>query len=467
MTQPAVTQQNLIFLNHANPEDNDFTLWLGARLASVGYSVWSDVTKLIGGEIFWDNIEVAIRQHSAKVVSIFSRAGAQKNGFKNELSLALAVEKKQSLTDFVIPLRLDALDFSDFPPEIIRRNAIDFSSAWQDGLGRLLKKLELDGAPRSEGLDADALSNWSKALLKIDADIVSKEEPAISNWLEVVRPPPAIVVSRISTGASAITPELLPWPVEFKGEFVYSFARLERRNAGRFEQFNELDLQYFLSGGSGVELSIGRQDAHNIVVSLLRQAWDRFARSRGLQKKEFTSGRAGYFVTLGQQGTSRTSFVGPTGVAGSRALIGYSQKRAVNWHYAPELLPMVGKTNRFSIKPHVLFSEDGDTPITDVARAHRLRRGFCKNWWQDRWRDLMLAYLAYLSGRKESIEVPLSDSFTLLLSAKPTIYISPVTAVAPGIEQEREDDDQLADEAADDLDDDEEDDDLLEEGYPG
>lgn len=466
MTQPAATQRSLIFLSHANPEDNDFTLWLGARLASAGYSVWSDVTKLIGGEIFWDNIEVAIRQHSAKVVSIFSKAGAQKSGFKDELSLALAVEKKQGLTDFVIPLRLDDRDFSDFPPEIIRRNAIDFSNGWQDGLGRLFKKLELDGAPRSEGPDADALSNWSKSLLKIDADIVSEEELTISNWLEVVRPPPAIVVSRIRTSASAAGPKPPAWPTEVKGEFVYSFARLERRDLGGFEQFSELDLQHFLSGGSGVMLSIGRQDAHNIVVSLLRQAWDRFARSRGLQRKDFTSGRAGYFIPLREQGISRTSFVGPTGVAGSRALIGYSPKRAVNWHYAPELLPMVGRTIRFSIKPHVLFSEDGSTPLTDIARAHRLRRGFCKNWWQDRWRDLMLAYLAYLSGGKESIELPLSNSVNLLLSAKPTIYTSPVTAVAPGSEQEPGDDDQAADEAADDLDDDE-DEDLLDEGYRG
>jgi hypothetical protein len=43
-----------VFVSHANPQQNDFARWLSAELANVGYEVWSDVTKLIGGEIFWD-----------------------------------------------------------------------------------------------------------------------------------------------------------------------------------------------------------------------------------------------------------------------------------------------------------------------------------------------------------------------------------------------------------------------------
>jgi TIR domain len=43
----------IVFISHANPEDNDFTTWLAARLALAGYEVWSDITKLIGGEVFW------------------------------------------------------------------------------------------------------------------------------------------------------------------------------------------------------------------------------------------------------------------------------------------------------------------------------------------------------------------------------------------------------------------------------
>jgi len=53
--------RNMIFVSHANPEDNLFTRWLALRLAREGYPVWSDLTKLLGGEDFWRDIEVAIR----------------------------------------------------------------------------------------------------------------------------------------------------------------------------------------------------------------------------------------------------------------------------------------------------------------------------------------------------------------------------------------------------------------------
>ncbi|MDZ4058210.1 MAG: toll/interleukin-1 receptor domain-containing protein, partial [Polynucleobacter sp.] len=52
-------RRNLIFISHANPENNEFSRWLGLQLANEGYEIWSDVTKLIGGEQFWDSIEQA------------------------------------------------------------------------------------------------------------------------------------------------------------------------------------------------------------------------------------------------------------------------------------------------------------------------------------------------------------------------------------------------------------------------
>jgi len=62
--------RRIVFISHSNPQDNDFTTWLAARLASARYEVWSDVTKLIGGEVFWKDIEEAIRLHTLKFVSL-------------------------------------------------------------------------------------------------------------------------------------------------------------------------------------------------------------------------------------------------------------------------------------------------------------------------------------------------------------------------------------------------------------
>ena len=81
---PAGLGRRLVFISHANPEENDFVRWLGVQLASAGYEVWSDVTKLIGGELFWDDIEDAIRHHTAKFILVVSAAALNKEGVKDE-----------------------------------------------------------------------------------------------------------------------------------------------------------------------------------------------------------------------------------------------------------------------------------------------------------------------------------------------------------------------------------------------
>ena len=49
-------ERRLVFISHANPEDNEFTSWLGTRLTAAGYEVWADVFRLIAGEVFWRDI---------------------------------------------------------------------------------------------------------------------------------------------------------------------------------------------------------------------------------------------------------------------------------------------------------------------------------------------------------------------------------------------------------------------------
>ena len=44
-------ERELVFISHANPEDNSFTLWLASRLRAAGYLVWSDLTQLFGGRL--------------------------------------------------------------------------------------------------------------------------------------------------------------------------------------------------------------------------------------------------------------------------------------------------------------------------------------------------------------------------------------------------------------------------------
>ena len=47
-----------IFISHATPEDNEFTIWIASRLEMLGYKVWIDKKELLGGERFWPTIQI-------------------------------------------------------------------------------------------------------------------------------------------------------------------------------------------------------------------------------------------------------------------------------------------------------------------------------------------------------------------------------------------------------------------------
>jgi hypothetical protein len=96
----------VVFISHANPEENDFARWLAAQLANAGYEVWTDIAKLIGGEIFWDDIEDAIRNHSAKCVVVVSKASSKKPGVLDEVAVAVGTERSAKIPNFVVPIRL-------------------------------------------------------------------------------------------------------------------------------------------------------------------------------------------------------------------------------------------------------------------------------------------------------------------------------------------------------------------------
>ena len=72
--------RNMIFLSHATPEDNEFARWLALQLANEGYAVWCDLTKLLGGEDFWKDIQEAIRTRSVRFLFVLSRSSNTKDG---------------------------------------------------------------------------------------------------------------------------------------------------------------------------------------------------------------------------------------------------------------------------------------------------------------------------------------------------------------------------------------------------
>ncbi|MGH9893533.1 MAG: hypothetical protein ACREA0_16405, partial [bacterium] len=97
------------------------------------------------------------------------------------------------------------------------------------------------------------------------------------------------------------------------------------------------------------------------------------------------------------------------------------------WHFGLQAKPVVAPTLAYTMKGHVLFSDDRERIWDSATALHRARRSQCRNWWNDRWRDLILATLSWLAGGARDIELPVSSSTALRVSATPELYRSPVS----------------------------------------
>lgn len=109
-----------------------------------------------------------------------------------------------------------------------------------------------------------------------------------------------------------------------------------------------------------------------------------------------------------------------------RLLVGRSERRQLFWHLGLNI--QFSATGRFvQIRLRIVFTTDGlRTPIS-TERMKTARRAFCKNWWNDRWRSLMLALASWMAEGKELIVIHSGQGGQLALNAWPHQFDIPVS----------------------------------------
>lgn len=435
--------RNTIFISHANPEDNDFVIWLSARLVSAGYEVWSDLGKLMGGEEFFDTIEDVIRNSAAKIIAVLSQTAQTKKNFLDEINCAVGVERSQNLENFVIPVRVDGIPFDQVRANLARKNIIDFSKNWADGLSLLLKAFARDQVPKI----STPITHTN--FLRLDSNqaqsiILSKPELLISNWLPIKQWPGDIVFYEIDAPADKINAIIreLPFPafrhLRLIGSCAEIFALQEYILSYTLKERARIPFDQFLESGSS-DLGIKRREAHNFTTSLIRQAWDKHASARNLKPYETASGSIAWFFPKGLLESDKLTFTDLEGKQRRKNLIGWSKKRQVFWHYGVELKASVGALPHVTVKAHIIFTTDGITPIASKERMHILRRSFCKSWWNDRWRDLLLAFTAWLSEGKETINFAVGVNNIIQIEGLPIKLNCPFSVEEDASEEVSED----------------------------
>ena len=439
-------ERRLVFISHANPEDNDFASWLGTRLAAAGYEVWTDVLNLLGGETFWRNIGTTIREDAVVVIVALSRASYQKDGVLDEVALAVNTGRKLSKEKFIIPVRLDDLPFSDFPEQLIRLNAIDFSLNWADGFSQLLKRLEDTQVPKLISDFGEVLATWQNFKLRQSAVTSDTPESVFSNWFQISSLPSHINFSRFKASQKAMECAFSEFqsptvPYERLAVSFADTATLQKEISSNIplEYAYRVPLEELLSGQATDGPQISWWDARNMVTGLLRQAWEHFMRSQGLLLCEFAHGSA-WFIPLDLIEGNVVAFQDKNGKRRQRRLVGRSERREVYWHFAVSGKVSLDDPQHITLRPHVVFTQDGRTPLDSKARTDRLRKSFCKNWWNDRWRDLIRAFATVLANEREEFSLLLGGDAVATIAASQMSFDAPLSIAENGLVSAAEED---------------------------
>jgi hypothetical protein len=125
----------------------------------------------------------------------------------------------------------------------------------------------------------------------------------------------------------------------------------------------------------------------------MRQHWDRALARRGLARFEFAAGKVGWFFPDGLVSGSVKAEIGEI-LRVNRVLSGKFKER--RWHLCLIGRPRLWPDPLFRIHANVTVSKDGRQPLPGET-THGIRRRLTRSWWNDKWRDLLLAGTNWLS----------------------------------------------------------------------
>ena len=437
--------KDTIFLSHANPEDNEFTLWLALQLSKEGYPVWCDLTDLLGGEDIWKDAEKVIREKTVKFLYVLSKKSNEKLGPRNELQTALNTNKQSDIKDFVIPLLVDDLQHSAMNIQLSNLNAIGFKQGWAAGLTALLEKLEKDNVPKNSSFNSNKVSEWWRSHFESDRWLVNEPEEYLSNWFSIEKLPEKIffhLILRRGVG-----------PIEFKGDFLFpafnheqyivSFAKKSNLEGSVPEPYYikdsiEVETQVLIDGKVQ---KIFKPQARIILSYLLNLGWLQMIGRKNLPMYSLSNNKfCGYFSKRVLP-DSKVNFKNINGKQTSRKLIGHIGIRkqmkaggtgAIRYsHFGVSARPMFYPKLGFVIYPHVLFSDDGINIWPDKNKLQKARRRYCSLWWNEHWRDKTLATMGWLADNSSSIELKMGSEVSISVMSSPVLFKSPVSYRVP------------------------------------
>ena len=413
--------RDTLFISHATPEDNEFAIWLASRLEMLGYKTWIDKEGLLGGEKFWETIQNVIRDKAIKVLFVYSnnicdKSGNLKNGIYKEWSYAESIASQYTLIDFIIPLHLGStVPYNVFIGANLI-NHIPFDLNWAEGLKQLMKKLEKDNVPKIQEVSESSFSEWYENEYISNCSIIPKTELYYTSWWQVEKLPTVFYMYQFHNEKQAIEIQKLneKTPISRQANIISSFdehlSYTITRDNEEFDVKPESVFKYtLLQIIEGFESDIFPQhkDVENYFKRLLNNIIVQLFKRKGLWKTELSNKKYAFYLPL-YKNQKPIKFHYPYSdlkKAPKRKSIVGKYENIGFWHFAISnqsvLFPFVG----FSLKSHLIFTTDGFRIIDDSKKAHSYRRKKGKRFFNEEWRDMMLAFLQYLKDEDNEIKI--------------------------------------------------------------
>ena len=154
---------------------------------------------------------------------------------------------------------------------------------------------------------------------------------------------------------------------------------------------------------------------------------------RGLSAYELANGSKAWWVPSGFLPEDKIHFVKPGGRKGWRQLVGRDNPRHVYWHVGFSAKPVLNPPLHLVLRPHVILTEDGKTPLDDPKRMNSLRRGVCKSWFNARWRDLVAGFAQWIGDGEMMLRLPMGTTEMAIIATRPFLFSAPMSLAVEAI----------------------------------
>lgn len=435
--------RDTIFISHATPADNEFSIWIASRLEMLGYKTWIDKEGLLGGERFWATIQKAI-DRSVKVLLVYSKnivtqEGILRQGIEDEIEYAKSIAAQYKLDDYIIPLHIDDAPYN-LAIGLPNINHIPFNTNWADGLKQLIKKLEKDSIPRNFTDDKSSFSEWYENEYISNCSIISQKELFYTSWWSAVDMPNQFYMYQFSNAAQARAIRDLnkAIPISLLSNVLSGFDNnlnfIVERDSEQIEIKPEQTFSFSLSDilyGFESDKFPQHRDVENHFKRLLYCTIANLFRSKGLWKYEMSNRRLAYYLPRYDK-LKKIEFIYPFNKRKKAKSILGKFEDIGTWHYAISIQPIIFPFIGFSIKSHILFTSDGFKIIDDDKKLHSYRRKKGKRFFNEEWRDLQLAFLQQLKDSESEIKIQVSlNEQKLKMKEWPETFWSEVGYIDP------------------------------------